>query len=288
MKSSSRWIVIVLLLIAAGAGWWWFSRLNPVVVPQATAPTETAPVASVAPPPPPPVEAAASAIEHPVEAINAASAPETGTLPALDESDSVFKQALDGLLGRETVLKMLNVDGFAQRFVATVDNLARNRVSTRIWALQPPPGKFETTEDANGPVLAESNAKRYTAAVNLVTSIDSARAAAVYVRLYPLFQKAYENLGYPNKYFNDRMVAVIDLLLQTPEPTGPVALVLPEIQGPYPSTRPWVRYQYADPALESLSAGQKLLLRMGPANEAKVKAKLREVRARITGKGAPR
>lgn len=288
MKSSSRWIIIVLLLIAAGAGWWWFSRLNPVVVPQAAAPGETAPAASVAPPPPPPVEAAASAIEHPVEAINAASAPETGSLPALDESDGVFKQALDGLLGRETVLKMLNVDGFAQRFVATVDNLARNRVSTRVWALQPPPGKFETTEGANGPVLAEANAGRYTAAVNLVTSIDSARAAAVYVRLYPLFQKAYENLGYPNKYFNDRLVAVIDLLLQTPEPTGPLALVLPEIQGPYPSTRPWVRYQFADPSLEALSAGQKLLLRMGPANEAKVKAKLREVRARITGKGAPR
>ena len=183
---------------------------------------------------------------------------------------------------------MLNVDGFAQRFVATVDNLARNRVSTRVWALQPPPGKFETTEGANGPVLAEANGNRYDAAVKLITSVDSASAAAVYVRLYPLFQKAYENLGYPNKYFNDRLVAVIDLLLKTPEPAGPVALVLPEIQGPYPSTRPWVRYRFADPALESLSAGQKLLLRMGPANEAKVKTKLREVRARITGKGAPR
>lgn len=27
-----------------------------------------------------------------------------------------------------------------------------------------------------------------------------------YVRLYPLFQKAYVELGYPNGYFNDRLI----------------------------------------------------------------------------------
>ena len=47
------------------------------------------------------------------------------------------------------------------------------------------------------------------------------------------------------------------------------------------STQPKVLYEYADPALESLSAGQKALVRMGPDNEAKVKAKLRELRRMI-------
>jgi hypothetical protein len=39
-----------------------------------------------------------------------------------------------------------------------------------------------------------------------------------------------------------------------------------------------VFYKFADPELEGLSAGQKIMLRMGAENAAKVKAKLREIR----------
>jgi len=92
----------------------------------------------------------------------------------------------------------------------------------------------------------------------------------VYERLYPLFQQSYEDLGYPGKYFNDRLVEVIDHLLQAPEAAGPVPLVQPK-----------VFYEYADADLESRSAGQKLLMRMGPANERLIKEKLRAFRAEI-------
>jgi hypothetical protein len=43
-----------------------------------------------------------------------------------------------------------------------------------------------------------------------------------------------------------------------------------------------VLYTYADPKLEALPAGEKLLLRMGPDNTAVIKAKLKELRAIIT------
>ena len=43
-------------------------------------------------------------------------------------------------------------------------------------------------------------------------------------------------------------------------------------------------YEYADAQLESRPAGQKLLLRMGPANARIIKAKLREFRAEIVKK----
>jgi hypothetical protein len=92
----------------------------------------------------------------------------------------------------------------------------------------------------------------------------------LYRRFYPLFQKAYVDLGYPDGYFNDRVIEVIDHLLATPEIEGPVKLV-----------RPHVLYQYADPELEQLSPGQKLLLRMGNEHSATVKEKLREFRGRI-------
>ncbi len=41
-------------------------------------------------------------------------------------------------------------------------------------------------------------------------------------------------------------------------------------------------FTYADPALEALPAGQKLLIRMGPDNASAIKAKLTELRAAIT------
>jgi hypothetical protein len=41
-------------------------------------------------------------------------------------------------------------------------------------------------------------------------------------------------------------------------------------------------YIYADPALESRPAGQKLLIRMGPENTKAIKAKLTQLRAVIT------
>jgi len=86
-----------------------------------------------------------------------------------------------------------------------------------------------------------------------------------------LFQSAYQNLGYPNGYFNDRLVQVIDSLLATPQLSGPIEL-----------SRPNVLYTFADPKLEALPAGEKLLLRMGPDNAAVVKGKLKELRAIVT------
>ena len=63
---------------------------------------------------------------------------------------------------------------------------------------------------------------------------------------------------------------VIDNLLAAPEPQAPIRL-----------TQPHVLYQYADPALESASAGQKILMRMGGRNEALVKAKLRAIKQEL-------
>jgi hypothetical protein len=107
--------------------------------------------------------------------------------------------------------------------------------------------------------------------MNVVGATDPKALAAVYFRLYPLFQQAYENLGYPGKYFNDRMVQAIDSLLATPDVQGPVELV-----------RPKVFYQFADPKLEALPAGQKVLIRMGPQNASIIKAKLQQLLAAIT------
>jgi hypothetical protein len=120
-------------------------------------------------------------------------------------------------------------------------------------------------------VLSPRNAARYQTYVELAHAVPTGALVALYARFYPLFQEQYEKLGYPGKHFNDRAVAVIDHLLATPEVAEPLVL-----------TQPGVLYEFADPKLNTLSAGQKILLRVGKTNRDKMKSKLQELRQALT------
>ena len=89
-------------------------------------------------------------------------------------------------------------------------------------------------------------------------------------------------MGYPRGYFNDRLVEVIDRLLATPDTGQPLAVRLTDVKGPIAPERPWVRYEFADPALESLPAGSKMLLRMSHDQRQRLKGKLTAFRAAIS------
>jgi hypothetical protein len=162
-----------------------------------------------------------------------------------------------------------------RNFVVTVDNLARPKAAAERRPVRRTPGSPVVDTQGEQITLSEQNYSRYAPFVTLVQSADSKQLAEVYFRYYPLFQQSYEDLGYPGKYFNDRVVEVIDHLLETPVLQGPVRL-----------TQPRVFYEFADPELEARSAGQKLLMRMGNENATKLKAKLRELRGLIA-KGPP-
>lgn len=223
--------------------------------------------AAVQPAPPPPV-ATAPAVQNPVPA---PSGPAAAPLPPLAQSDAPMQQALTGLLGGQSVQQLVRPEMIVRHFVATVDNLSRKRAAVQLWPVKPVAGQFMIHGDDQHATVDPANYQRYTAYVQLLQMVDTKQLADLYFHFYPLFQQAYQNLGYPNGYFNDRLVETIDNLLQAPDVKGDVALV-----------RPNVMYQYADPNLESLSAGQKVLLRMGPDNAAAVKAKLQELKAAIT------
>jgi len=282
MKHLSKWLFAGFLLVGLGGGayLWWQHGQGVAPVPE-PAPVAAAP--SVTEPTPP----AKPLIRHPIEALQP-SLPEPAGLPAVGDSGNLVKDALIDLLGRRAVLSFLTIDDFVRHLVVTVDSLARGHAASRLWPVLPTPARILVVEHRDGTYLADGNADRYTPFVRFSTSVDTAKAAALYVRLYPLFQQAYEELGYPGKYFNDRLVEVIDQLLETPELTGPVKLTLTQVQGPIPVTRPWVRYEFADPSLESRPAGQKILLRMGSANARLLKAKLAEFRERIAIRNADR
>jgi Protein of unknown function (DUF3014) len=216
-------------------------------------------------PPAAPAPAAKPAIRHPVESVNTSK----NSLPPLAESDGPLSEALATLLG-DKLPEFVYLKNIIHRIVATVDNFPRDHVAPRLMPVSPVPGLPIIDNRSGDLYLSLKNAERYQRYVRLAEAIPTDASVAVYARFYPLFQEQYENLGYPDKYFNDRVVEVIDHLLATPEIEEPLRLIQPR-----------VLYEFADPKLEKLSAGQKILLRMGRTNQLKLKAKLREIRDRL-------
>jgi hypothetical protein len=278
------WWVILLLVwgaIGIGAYYWWRQQGAEQQAPPTPPPVVEAPAA-------PPAQAEPQ-IRHAIEEARPETtgepAKEAAPLPPLGESDKTVLDALAGLVGRRSVGALLEDTGIVRRVVATVDNLPRKKASPRVWPVRPTAGRFTTTARNEGVYLSLENDRRYEPLLQVMESADTGKLVAFYVRLYPLFQQAYAELGYPNRYFNDRLIEVIDHLLATPELTGPVKLVPPDVKGPIKLERPWVMYEFADPDLEARSAGQKILLRMGAGNAGRVKAKLRDFRRQLTQRG---
>jgi hypothetical protein len=260
--------------VALLAAVWWLQVRPSAPVAAAPAPSVAQAVASPASVPLPD-----AAVRYPIEA---ASEPGAASPPGIES-------ALSDLFGARAVQSMFQLDEFPRRFVATVDNLGRSQASSRLWPLQPTTGRFSVDRaDGDSATIAVGNAARYAPFVSMIEHVDLRRAVAAYAQHYPSFQRAYEDLGYPRRYFNDRLVEVVDHLLATPEPATPPKVHLARVNGPVALERPWLFYEFDDPALESLSSGQKILLRMGVANERRVKARLVELRQLITSSAAPR
>jgi hypothetical protein len=283
-KTASGLLTALVFAAIAAAAWFWWQQNQPA------APDVPVPGVAVAPAPAPAASTPAqAAIEHPIGEPEVSPSP----LPALAASDAYVSRALAELLGRERVQRFLHLEGFARRVVATTDNLAREHAAPVLWPVVPTPGRFTTLADAGEAgntsaavtSISPDNSQRYTPFVLFAESVDAAAAVRLYKRLYPLFQQAYEDLGYPGRYFNDRLVNLIDLMLSTPVQSGPLSVALVEVKGPVVSVRPWVRYEFTDPQLRKLSAGQKMLLRTGPENHRRLNAKLLEIR-RLIGAGA--
>lgn len=253
MKKNTR-IAVAVAAVAILGGLAAYFLLQPA--PPAPAPVQ------VQAPPPPPEPVVRQVIEAP---------PAPPPLPALAESDRFMLDALAGLIGSKSLMRYFLTERIIRNIVATIDNLPRREVSMSVLPVKRVPGRFLAAGAENDFTISPGNAARYAPYVSIAEAVDAKKLVELYVSLYPLFQQAYEELGYPKKYFNDRLIVTLDNLLAAPDIREPVKLV-----------RPKVFYLYADPDLEGRSIGQRILMRMGSSNEAKVKAKLREIRQELT------
>jgi len=188
-------------------------------------------------------------------------------LPQLESSDQFMAAALEKLLNNQSLMAIFINDQLINNIVVTIDNLPRNQVTMKFVPIQQAPGQFIVTETEGKQTISLENQARYLQYVKFAESVEPKQLVKLYVQLYPLFQQSYEQLGYPKRYFNDRLMVAIDHLLATPAINEPIAL-----------TRPKFFYLYADEDLESRSIGQRILMRIGSANAQLIKAKLQAIK----------
>lgn len=251
-SSAGQWfLAIVVLAGAVGGGVYLYQRAlqSP---PAQSAPALASSALAVREPVAP--------IEHPLPAV-------AGTAADRAPGDDSVVGDLTALAGDADLASLLIPNDVIGHIVATIDALPRHGIATRVLPVRTPKGAFVVDEGSEGPVLSARNAARYAAYIDVVETISAPAVVRWYVAHYPSFQQAYRDLGYPDGYFNDRLVVVIDDLLATPDLKGSVPLVQERMH-----------YNFVDPSLQSLSGGQKILLRSGAVNEARVKAKLIEIR----------
>ncbi len=263
------WVLGVVVVVGAGGAWVLKDRLpGQAETPPVAAANAGAPAGPAAAPAPEPAPAAEPAVQHPINTALAADP----ALPSLADSDAPVWEALGAQLAEGSVRDLLLRDHLLQRWVTHIDNLDKPSLAPVAMAVKPLPGTLQV-EAVNGvEQIAAGNASRYAPYVAAFAALDAEAVGRTYVRFYPLVQQVYAELGRKDAYFNDRLVAVIDHLLATPEPARPL-LVERDARG---------RYRFVDAGLQQRSVGQKLLLRMDAGQAQAVKQQLRAIRRVIT------
>ncbi len=254
MKSSYSVMVVSIILVGSVAAYFYWQDNQPKPAPLAV----HAPLL-------PPLSPTQPEVHQVIEA-----PPTSPTLPELSDSDNFMLKALTGLVGDKSLMKFFHAERIIRNIVATVDNLTRSQAPMSVMPVKQAPGSFATASIDSGLIISPNNSARYTPYVKIAERINAKQLVGLYIRLYPLFQQVYEELGYPNKYFNDRLIQTIDNLLDAPVVKGPIRLVQPNVV-----------YKFADPDLERRSIGQRILIRTGTRNEAIIKSKLHEIKQEL-------
>ena len=282
-----NWLIVAILVVLAAGAYFWFSgtrQAEPPAVVSTTIPAaqpqpepETEPAPDVTPPQPDTDQTLQGDLEAPP-------APEVEEipLPMLADSDPLVLENLGAMVGQPAVIRYVVSDNVISRIVATVDTLGSRQIPGVVQVVNGPATSFSATpleqpeqiirneegDEIPQFIINPANYERYTPYVDLFEAVDATDWVQAYRGYYPLFLEAYRQMGYSEGSFNDRLIVIIDELLATPVVSDPVELMKPEAY-----------YLFTDERLEALTAGQKIMLRMGYGNAERVKGKLREIRA---------
>jgi len=188
-------------------------------------------------------------------------------LPRLDDSDGLIRDGVVTLSRDDGINEWIRPNELIRKSVVLIDNAANGSIAKEAATVLGPDQPFVPTRISEKIFLMDdASYARYNRVTDIFVSLDSRRAAEFYDLLKPLFQEAYDELGYPDKKFDDAMFTAIGRILETPVIDEPIRLL-----------QPVVMYEYEDPRLEALDSAQKQMLRMGPRNTRLIHAKLGEI-----------
>jgi len=191
----------------------------------------------------------------------------------LNNSDETLRELLRNCSSHPGFLRWLKNSDIIRRFVAVAENIASGTSPAPHLGFLLPSGKFKVFKRGENFYIDPAGYKRYDSTASVLASLDSRKLVEIYRQIKPLMEEAYKELGYPEKEFGETLLQVFSVLLNTHVPEGDILL-----------EEKVMVYAFEDPGLEHLSAAQKHLIRMGPKNADKIKAKLREILKEIRGK----
>jgi hypothetical protein len=243
-RASGVWVAVTLLLVAAAAAAYFVFVWRQPAAPAQTAAAAPAAGAATASPP----------LGGKGEAL---------TLPPLDASDTLVRTLVQALTESPTVMAGLPTTGLIRNFTVVVANIAEGATPAKQAKVLRPTAPFRIVTRDGGTFVDPRSYDRYARIADAAASIDAAGAAKLYATLKPRIEDAQRDLGAADS-FDHTLERAIVALLNTPAIDGSERL---KPKG--------IGYGYADDRLESLTAAQKQLLRMGPRHGRVIKAKLR-------------
>ena len=267
-------LIFLLALVLAAAFYWWQSGMIPswdsIMGDDSGNRPDRTQMADQPESPPLPVEEP-KPTEYPMPQLadkDKAAKP----LPPVDKSDGPILEALVGSFRADGLAEFINMQDYVRRLVITVDNLPRELVPSQMSMVQRIPGLLDVDKSGDVVTLSDRNFARYDPFVSFAQSLDPRLLVGLYLRFYPLLDQTYKQIGHPTGRFHDRVIVAIDDMLAAPTPSGTIELVQPK-----------VLYRFVDPELQKLSAGQKIMIRVGPDNAAVLKQALRRLRQELLG-----
>jgi hypothetical protein len=192
-------------------------------------------------------------------------------IPSLNASDSFVFENIRALQNGIELVSYLVNDQIVRKFVVFVENISRGEFPQNGLPYRSMQTEMAVRNiDENLFVMDDSAYVRFDQIVSTFIDVDTDAAITLYKMLSPLFQQAYAEIGFRNVSFDDTLRLAISNVLQANELDGPFQLV-----------KPSVMYLYADTGIENLQAVHKQLIRIGPANTEKLRAKLLEFSSQL-------
>ncbi len=186
-------------------------------------------------------------------------------LPSLNDSDEFVFEGLRALSNGAALIRVLADEQLVRGIVVLVDNISRGGFPQTGLPYKGMSQEMPVRNlDENLYVMDASAHARFDQIIDTFVAVDTAQAIMLYRTLQPLLQQAYAEIGYRNVDFTDTLLSAINIVLRAPN-----------VEGPYQLVKPSVMYLYADANIENMEEVHKQLIRIGPGNTQKLKAKLR-------------